>query len=205
MLGDVAQTITTLFNDPAMTTKSLELLDIASRRQHFKSMNMVSGFLPFILTALETRVREHEVLSLRILQNLSSCCEIRPHLLYLDVIPRLARFVTDRELGRLCIEIIRSLSNTEEGRSAVRSIVTDSTVLRSLTRTTSGGSGVGIEIAEELRRIVANGTDSGGVSQTSGSNSGSGRKRSSPKLLRRLRRKVVALLKLPSRLLSKAG
>lgn len=195
-LGDVAHTITEFFRDPAMTSKSLELLDIVSRRQHFKSVHMVSGFLPFILTALESRVREHEALSLRILQNLSSCCGIKPHLLYLDVLPRLVCFLTDPELRQHSIEIIRSLCNTQEGRAAAQSILNDST-------TAVGSTSIQMETAEELCRILAQETDDGSVSGTSDSNPGSRKKRFSLKLFTRLRRKVLVLLKPPSRLSAK--
>ncbi|KAJ0086917.1 hypothetical protein Patl1_09156 [Pistacia atlantica] len=107
------------FLDSEITQKALEIIEVLSCQQCYKSGLVASGILPSILKVLGTEIREFHELCIKILHNLSCDSNIFDHILYLDCIPRLVHFLEDPILARYCIEIINVLCSYEEARTAV--------------------------------------------------------------------------------------
>ncbi|EXB91931.1 U-box domain-containing protein 5 [Morus notabilis] len=105
--------------DSEITEKALEILEILSYEQHCMSKMLAAGVLPSISRVLETPIRQLHILALKILCNLSINSNIGYHMVYLDYVPNLVRFLGDSALARYSIEIMNNLCSIEEARIAV--------------------------------------------------------------------------------------
>ncbi|PON40884.1 Coatomer beta subunit, partial [Parasponia andersonii] len=109
----------TSYLDSEIIGDALAIIELLSYEQYCQPMMLVSGVLPPVLKILETQIREFHTLAMKILCNLSTNSEIGYHMVYLDYIPGLVRFLDDPALSRYSIEIIKNLCSIEETRVAV--------------------------------------------------------------------------------------
>ncbi|KAK6938825.1 U-box domain [Dillenia turbinata] len=107
------------FLDSEITGVVLSIIEVLSCQQYFKSEIVASGVLPSISKILDSRIRDHHVLAVKILCNLSSNRDIGHHIIYLDCIPKLVALMEDRVLAGYCVKIFKNLSNIEEALVAL--------------------------------------------------------------------------------------
>ncbi|XP_057975716.1 U-box domain-containing protein 5-like isoform X2 [Malania oleifera] len=107
------------FIDSEISEEALQIMEVLSRQHFYKTKIVASGVLPSILKVLDSQIRKNHVLAMKILHKLSSSSDIGYHLVYLDCIPKIIPFLSDRILAGYCLEILSNLLNTEEAVVAV--------------------------------------------------------------------------------------
>lgn len=107
------------FLDSDISEEALSITEFFSRETCNSSRIVAYGILPSIFQILDSKSSEHHIISLKILCNLSSNDDTCHHIVYLNLISKLVRFLGNPILMGYSIEVIKNLCNIEEGRSAV--------------------------------------------------------------------------------------
>nr|TKS03368.1 hypothetical protein D5086_0000153650 [Populus alba] len=123
--GDSIYVLASLL-DSKISGKALAILELLSHHQFYKSAVIASGVLPSILKILDSQNTESLELAMKILCNVSYDGDIAYHIVYLDFIPSLVPFLSDRNLSRYCRTVLKNLCRIEEGRIAI--VETDSCI-----------------------------------------------------------------------------
>lgn len=123
--GDSIYVLASLL-DSKISRKALAILELLSHHQFYKSAVIASGVLPSILKILDSQNTESLELAMKILCNVSYNGDIAYHIVYLDFIPSLVPFLSDRNLSRYCRTVLKNLCRIEEGRIAI--VETDSCI-----------------------------------------------------------------------------
>lgn len=107
------------FLDSEVIGDVLTIMEEMSVHGYSKAKLAASSSLTSLLNILDSGNKEFQQKAIRIMYNLSFNGEVFPHMLSLKCIPKLLPFFKDRAVLRYCIQILKNLCDTEEGRNSV--------------------------------------------------------------------------------------